>query len=94
MTTLTWHPTRAVVLQARGHLLRGRFVPEWAARPRLAAGGLEAAGHPGILAGASGTWLLGAGEGEVSGRSIHIWMYRCGTHMGSVYLYNPWYYSM
>lgn len=60
-------PTRAVVLQAGGHFLRGRLVPERAAHPRLAAGGLEAAGHPGILTGAGGTLLLGAGEREASG---------------------------
>lgn len=55
------------MLQAGGHFLRGRLVPERAARPRLAAGGLKAAGHPGILTGAGGTLLLGAGEGKASG---------------------------
>lgn len=62
-----WCPTRAVVLQAGGHFLRGRLIPERAAGPGLAAGGLKAAGHPGILAGAGGTLLLGAGEGQASG---------------------------
>lgn len=55
------------MLQAGGHFLRGRLIPERAARPRLAAGGLKATGHPGILTGAGGTLLLGAGEGEASG---------------------------
>lgn len=63
--TSKWRPTRAVVLQPGGHLLRGRLIPERAAGPRLAAGGLKAAGHPGILAGAGGTLFLG--EGEASG---------------------------
>lgn len=55
------------MLQAGGHFLRGRLIPERAARPRLAAGGLKATGRPGILTGAGGTLLLGAGEGEASG---------------------------
>lgn len=66
-TSITvWCPTCAVVLQAGGHLLCGRFIPEWATHPGLAAGGLKATGHPGIITGAGSTLLLGAGEGKAS----------------------------
>lgn len=60
-------PTRAIVLQPGGHLLRGGLVPQRAARPGLAAGGLEGAGHPGILAGNRDSLFLGAAGGTVRG---------------------------
>lgn len=60
-------PTCAVVLQPSGHLLRGGLVPERAAQPGLAAGGLEATGHPGILAGSRDSLFLGGEGGNCQG---------------------------
>lgn len=60
-------PTRAAVLQPRGHLLRGGLIPERAAGPGWAAGGLEATGHPGILAGTRDSLFLEGAEGNCQG---------------------------
>lgn len=54
------------MLQAGGHLLYGRLIPERVAGPGLVAGRLEPTGHPGILAGADSTLLLAMGEGKKS----------------------------